>query len=214
MVSALSYWGLVRSLDQADDRLLADKVRVIRAVLLNRPHDDQVLRQEVEEAWEARRDTQVYVRVVDADRRVMAETPEMGRVLPSTAFGPAEESEQAYDYASDTRTFRVLAARLVSDDRVESPVIVQVGTDRSGEFALLASYRRYLLVALVGGLILSSVIAHQIARRGMRPVHDITDTARRIRATNLHERLAVEGLPDELLALAGTFNQMLERLEE
>jgi two-component system heavy metal sensor histidine kinase CusS len=94
------------------------------------------------------------------------------------------------------------------------PSVVQVGTDRSHEFELLASYRRYLFSVLAAALVLCSVIGHQIARRGILPIRDITDTARRIRAANLTERLTAEGLPNELLALAETFNQMLERLEQ
>jgi two-component system heavy metal sensor histidine kinase CusS len=48
----------------------------------------------------------------------------------------------------------------------------------------------------------------------MRPLHEITATARRIHPSNLGERLALDGLPAELLALADTFNAMLDRLEQ
>jgi two-component system heavy metal sensor histidine kinase CusS len=39
-------------------------------------------------------------------------------------------------------------------------------------------------------------------------------TAGRISSTNLRERILAEGYPFELASLAGTFNQMLDRLEE
>jgi two-component system heavy metal sensor histidine kinase CusS len=39
-------------------------------------------------------------------------------------------------------------------------------------------------------------------------------TARHISSTNLRERILPEGYPFELASLAGTFNQMLDRLEE
>src|SRR5262249_24484696 len=42
----------------------------------------------------------------------------------------------------------------------------------------------------------------------------ITDTARRIRSTTLHERIEAGRFPAELGALASTFNDMLDRLEE
>src|SRR3990172_3110894 len=70
IATGLLYWVLVRNLDRADDRLLADKARVIEAMLLNRPGDDAAIRQEVEEAWKARQDTQVYVRVLDAGGQI------------------------------------------------------------------------------------------------------------------------------------------------
>lgn len=216
IATGLLYWVLVRNLDRADDRLLADKARVIEAMLLNRPGDEAAIRQEVEEAWKARQDTQVYVRVLDAGGHITAETPGMRDVLPVDAF-PAATSDpgEGHDVQdARKRTFRVLTVR--ATDRIPGgrPSVVQVGTDRSHEFELLTSYRRYLFSVLLGALIVCSVIGHQIARRGVQPVHDITDMARRIHAANLGERLVADGLPSEVLALAETFNQMLDRLEQ
>jgi two-component system, OmpR family, heavy metal sensor histidine kinase CusS len=215
VATGLLYWVLIRNLDRADDRLLADKARVIEA-MLNRPHDDAAIRQEVEEAWKARQDTQVYVRVLDAHGDITAETPGMREVLPVKAFpAPVADPGEGRDVQTDDdRTFRILAVRGMHDSPQGAPSLVQVGTDRSHEFELLASYRRYLFSVLAAAFVLCSIIGHQIARRGIQPVRDITDTARRIRAANLSERLTAEGLPSELLALAETFNQMLERLDQ
>jgi len=55
---------------------------------------------------------------------------------------------------------------------------------------------------------------YRIARQGIRPVEEIAATARRITSTNLRERIQAEGYPSELASLAGTFNEMLERLED
>jgi len=216
VATGLLYWVLIRNLDQADDRLLADKARVIGAMLQNRPDDQAAIRQEVEEAWKARQDTQVYVRVLDAFGQITAETPGMREVLPVDGFDPpVVDPGKGRDIRTDDgRTFRVLAVRATRDNARGAPSFVQVGTDRSHEFELLASYRRYSFGVLAAALVLCSVIGHQIARRGIQPLRDITETARRIRAANLSERLTAEGLPSELLALAETFNQMLERLEQ
>jgi two-component system heavy metal sensor histidine kinase CusS len=216
VATGLLYWVLIRNLDRADDRLLADKARVIGAMLLNRPHDDAAIRQEVEEAWKARQDTQVYVRVLDAHGDITAETPGMREVLPVNVFpAPVADPGEGRDVQTDDdRTFRILTVRTMHDSPTEAPSLMQVGTDRSHEFELLASYRRYWFSVLAAAFGLCSLVGHQIARRGIQPVRDITNTARRIRAANLSERLTAEGLPNELLALAETFNQMLERLEQ
>src|SRR5204862_4391978 len=58
------------------------------------------------------------------------------------------------------------------------------------------------------------VAGYALARRGLRPLHEITETARRIRSSTLHERIDRGALPAELADLAGTFNDMLDRLEE
>jgi signal transduction histidine kinase len=57
-----------------------------------------------------------------------------------------------------------------------------------------------------------------VAGRVLRPLHRITDTARRIGtapsgASGLHERIALSGPRDEIAELADTFDAMLERLD-
>jgi signal transduction histidine kinase len=51
------------------------------------------------------------------------------------------------------------------------------------------------------------------AGRALRPVHRITDTARRLSQETLHERIGLEGPHDELKELADTFDAMLARLD-
>jgi signal transduction histidine kinase len=57
-----------------------------------------------------------------------------------------------------------------------------------------------------------------VAEQALRPVHDITATARRVAAgastrRGLHERIALAGPRDEVKELADTFDDMLERLD-
>jgi signal transduction histidine kinase len=52
-----------------------------------------------------------------------------------------------------------------------------------------------------------------IAGRVLRPVHQITRTARRLSEETLHERIALDGPDDELKELADTFDAMLARLD-
>jgi len=75
--------------------------------------------------------------------------------------------------------------------------------------ALLAQYGVVLavLVVIAGGL------AWLGAGRMLRPLRQITDTARRITSEDLHERLTLGGPADELTELGDTFDAMLARLE-
>ncbi len=52
-----------------------------------------------------------------------------------------------------------------------------------------------------------------IAGRILRPVHRITDTARRLSEETLHDRINLSGPRDELKELADTFDAMLGRLD-
>jgi two-component system heavy metal sensor histidine kinase CusS len=212
--TGLLNWAFAANLDREEDQLLGDRVRAIRAVMEKRPGDAGALRQEVEEEWEAHERTRVHIRILGEAGNVVAETPGMGRLLPAASFpAPAEEPGAGTDARSD-RPFRVLAVRTADGSQAGPPYVIQVAMDRSGDNALLAAARNSLCLVLGLSLLACAAAGYQIARRGIRPIHTITETARRIRPMNLSERIAEDGLPTELLTLAGTFNQMLDRLEQ
>jgi signal transduction histidine kinase len=52
-----------------------------------------------------------------------------------------------------------------------------------------------------------------LAGQALRPLQDITATARRVADRSLHERIALDGPQDEIKDLADTFDAMLERLD-
>ncbi|GGP84037.1 sensor protein CutS [Streptosporangium pseudovulgare] len=69
------------------------------------------------------------------------------------------------------------------------------------------------LLALVGVGILAIVIGYVVADRALRPIQQMTATARRLSGSTLaHERIALKGPDDELKELADTFDAMLTRL--
>jgi signal transduction histidine kinase len=68
-------------------------------------------------------------------------------------------------------------------------------------------------IALAGMSVLSILLGWIVAGRVLRPLRTITATARDISATNLHERLALDGPNDELKELGDTFDGLLARLE-
>jgi two-component system heavy metal sensor histidine kinase CusS len=210
------YWASVRNLDRQDDQLLGDRVRVLQGVLLNEPDDVAAIRREVEEEWEAHQRTEIHVRIADAGGQVLVETPGMSRLLPSSSL-PAPAAEPALGTDIDSTKgglFRVLSVQVAAGSAERSPYVIQVAMDRSLEIELRGDYRKTFFTVLAVSLIICSVVGYWIAHRGIWPIHDMTETARRIRPTNLGERMVPDGLPAELLALAATFNQMLDRLEQ
>ena len=68
-------------------------------------------------------------------------------------------------------------------------------------------------VALAAMALLSLGLGWLIAGRVLRPVHQMTTTARHLSESNLHERIDLDGPDDELKELADTFDAMLDRLE-
>jgi signal transduction histidine kinase len=68
-------------------------------------------------------------------------------------------------------------------------------------------------IALGGVGVVAVGFGWLIADRVLRPLHRITETARRVADRNLHERIALTGPRDEIKELADTFDSMLERLD-
>jgi signal transduction histidine kinase len=71
----------------------------------------------------------------------------------------------------------------------------------------------YSVLALAAMVVLSVVLGWYVSGRVLRPLRTITATARRISASNLHERLALTGPHDELKELGDTIDSLLGRLE-
>ena len=69
------------------------------------------------------------------------------------------------------------------------------------------------IVALGAMTMVSVVAGWLLAGRALRPLRDITATARRVSGENLGERISLEGPADELKQLADTFDGMLIRLD-
>jgi signal transduction histidine kinase len=61
--------------------------------------------------------------------------------------------------------------------------------------------------------VLSGALGWFVSGRVLRPVSDITATARSVSKESLHERINLDGPDDELKRLADTFDSMLARLE-
>jgi signal transduction histidine kinase len=68
-------------------------------------------------------------------------------------------------------------------------------------------------IALAFTAVASMAFGWLLAGRSLRPLQTITAAARRISASSLHERLALDGPNDELRELGDTFDELLGRLD-
>ncbi len=71
-----------------------------------------------------------------------------------------------------------------------------------------------LLLAFPLALLILYFIINLLVNRNIRPVHDITAAAREITHENLNLRIGLPRHQDELYTLAGTINNLLERLQD
>lgn len=215
------YWWLAAFLTDREDRVLIERVQVLRAILRDRPKSILELRQEVElnSPTHRRDDVQVYVRLLDEHGQPSLATEGMDALLPPGVFTPVVPADSQPSRITNIRSheggsFRALAARAAVGGSGEKTWVIQAARDREHHKLLLANYRRGLLMMLAITVIACPLVAYCIARRGLRPVREISETARHIRSATLSARIEAAGYPVELSALADTFNAMLDRLED
>jgi two-component system, OmpR family, heavy metal sensor histidine kinase CusS len=206
------YWTLARNLEREDAEFLADQVHIMGVLLREHPGDLKVLQQEVEVESSARQHARVFIRVLTEDGRILTETSGMTQETGPDRFPAPIEASLLPTRAVEIRSasgkpFEIAAARVPGH-------VIQVALDATHEKQFLSDFRSRMLPILAVTLVLSAVVGYRIAKRGIRPVEEISEIARRIRSSTLNERIAADRLPEELSPLAATINEMLARLEE
>ncbi|WP_257233632.1 sensor histidine kinase [Halopolyspora algeriensis] len=93
---------------------------------------------------------------------------------------------------------------------------VVVPADELGA-ALRESAREQVLLAggpaFVAVVLAAAVLAWTVTGRVLSPLHEVTDSARRLSAESLDQRIELGGPRDEVAELADTFDAMLDRLQ-
>ncbi|WP_263351659.1 heavy metal sensor histidine kinase [Acidicapsa acidisoli] len=217
LATASLYIVLRTELDRSTELFLADKLHVLRTMLRERPDDEDALREEIELESQARRYQQFYIRLLDEHGVPIMTTPGMTEQLDLAELVGRTSSRSERSIAMAGRhgqPFRITGATVAVGTPATHSDTVQIAIDVSQEEELLARYRLWFWGILLVTSILFPLVGYRIARHGIRPVEEIAATARRITSTNLRERIASQGYPLELESLAGTFNEMLGRLEE
>jgi two-component system heavy metal sensor histidine kinase CusS len=217
LATASLYIVLRAELDRSTELFLADKLHVLRTMLRERPDDEGALREEIELESAARRYQQFYIRLLDEHGVPVLTTPGMAEQLDLAKLARQTRTRSERSIAMAGRQgqpFRVTSTTVdVGTPPIHSDT-VQIAIDVSQEEELLARYRLSFWGILLATSVLFPLVGYRIARHAIRPVEEIAATARRITSTNLRERIGPEGYPSELAWLAGTFNEMLDRLEE
>ena len=215
------YLWLDAFLTHREDLVLVENVHALQEIVRDRPNAMSNLRQELD--WDSpvrhHDDAQIYVRVLDDHGQPRVATPGIDSLFPTDVFArsvPAKANPtRGVQIRSDQGLrFQAIAALARVGGPEDKPWVIQIARDRQRHTLLLANYRLGSLVMLAISAIVCPLVTYIIAQRGLRPIREISDTARNIGSATLSERIAAEGYPIEVGALAKTFNSMLDRLED
>lgn len=95
----------------------------------------------------------------------------------------------------------------------KGPLRVQIASSLGPIHRLLAVYSWVASGILFVVTVVSVLVGRWLSRATLRPIHDMQQTARRISAENLSERIPLPGPGDELRSLAEFLNETFDRLE-
>ena len=146
--------------------------------------------------------------LTDGSANVPAVAAEARLVRGATSSG--RQARATIDYGGSS--FRVLAVPVFNSGREQAVLVTAMQLDPVTE--PLAFLRLVLLFAVPTTSIVLAIAGLLIARRALRPVHTITETARNIAEGDLSKRIEGIRSRDEVGELAKTFNTMIARLEE
>ena len=207
------YWIFVRHAYEEDNEVLADKISGLRAELI-RTNDPKTLNEELRIVHGGEH-LVYWIRVLNSAGLVVAETPGMAEVLPPGAFPKPTGHELVPDHPREYKAGEKLFSMVTNRVDVEGQsYTIQVGQDRSGDEEFIREFGGLLFVVLVLGTLASVVIATKVAKRGLRPLEEMTNSLKEFGPERLHERIPPDGWPRELRPLALAFDDMFDRLED
>jgi len=158
------------------------------------------------------------IAIFDAQGRLLSERAARGDLharCPSFDF-VADESVRLYtlpENQGDQRDGVRIAVRRVPANTTGAPYLIVVAQSLRANAEELELLRRIFYFAVPVALTLAGLGGFFLARQALTPVAAMSESARRISAENLEERLPVANPRDELGRLAATFNELLTRLD-
>lgn len=138
---------------------------------------------------------------------------QLGRRIDTRLWGTLTPGIQSTNSGEAGDTWRVFTGKF-NDANNNLVAWIQVAQSLENVEEATTNLVRSLLLGIPVVLILAGISGYFLAGRSLRPISQITETARKIGANELSNRIDYFGPGDEIGQLANTFNAMLERLEE
>jgi heavy metal sensor kinase len=199
------------------DRLVQDRALMLsKATFAGNP----TLQPWMESVLETDRQ-KLFVQLFDPSGKPLAKSPNLAEVIPLTpaALRAVETTTTAYTETvlrGDGEAVRVATVPITMyrDGRSQTMGFAQAGVLLREREANLRNLRFWLGIGIVTGVLVVWVVAYLLLNQWLRTVSAASESAHRIGIQgNLRERLFVPQQDDELARLAGTFNELLDRLE-
>ena len=211
------YAGLHYSLQYEADSFLEGEVHEFMVTTNLHPDDDSGLEQAVRAELGSRSHHDLAFRLYTDTGRLLI-TSELNDPLAEAWRPPADWFQRPPHFRFETIhapgqpfPYRTCSLRVTTADGRECTAQVSYLLDRV--VTSLSMFRRVCAAALGLALVLSIASGRVVARRSLRPIQTLTETAQQIDGKHIAERVPLSGIGDELDLLSETINSMLDRIE-
>jgi len=204
----LAFLSMRHSIHATVDEQLRDRMNAVQQTVDQslRKGNVDILRRELDEDSELRPQIDLLQIWDDQGNLIYQSTPLKTTGLPP----PGAFSKRTNTIWIGEDPIRVLEAPVTVNQRLYR---IQAAARMEEFYEALGKFRDRLLLFTPLALLLASGLGYWMSRRALAPVDQITQAAQQIGAQNLSARLTVPASGDELQRLAGTLNQMLQRIE-
>ena len=157
-----------------------------------------------------------YIQVLEPHGKIIAKSSNLdfSMTVPPPTYYAAIEGATTYEVVKTMGKYplRVVTKPIILDGKLIA--IVQVGSSFEGMDEIFHSLAYILISGILASVVVAGAVGWFLARKALKPVTEMTETARKITAENLDERIRADVPQDELGRLAATMNEMIERLEK
>lgn len=208
------YFGLVAQSSWIDDQTMEKRYLTVRSILNSENEREIWLAHEVSEDMEGPR--RIFVRVL-LDGAVLQETPDMSAVLPSEALPRMranQEVARGFVTSANGRRFRVMVAEApVVMNGAPRAAITQIAIDTTLDEMVLRRFEIMTVIVAILALAAAALVSALQFARLLEPLERMTGEIGEIDPNRLNKRIDTAGMTDELSALGGQFNALLDRLQ-
>lgn len=144
--------------------------------------------------------------------------PELGELLENrikTMKEKKEVFEQAgniiYSIRFEPNRSLICTSRTVH--RQDGLYYLQVAKNNEDIHYFIRAFPKALFIVSILGTLVCAISGSYLSKKLLKPIKNLSQTAREITAKNLNHRIVTDGPDDTLKELGTTFNSMIERLE-
>ncbi|MHC6179944.1 sensor histidine kinase [Clostridium sp. JNZ X4-2] len=180
------------------------RVEDVNAILLNKLKSNENSNNEL--FSDVMPNENMFIKIMDKNGKIISESNKFNYHLKiSEPYGKTKHIEEHEKHLTYLNT-KIL-------NKNYGTVYIQIIKDMDNEYDFLKILFFFMAAADLFGIILSILLGYVISKKMLNPIDSITKTAEEISINNLKERIDIQGPNDELKRLAGTLNDMIDRLQ-